>query len=188
MFTVDRGVTHELVRHRLASFAQESTRYCNYSIDKFGNEVSFVIPSLFLTDDKYLWSIKKIAETGLVSNDDEDLNNTVYLWGLACCDCEDSYISMLNQGEKAQTARAVLNNSTKANITITANYREWRQIFKLRCESDAHPDMRFIMIPLLNEIHERIPVVFDDLYDRFSAYPEFNHIVDSYAYTSKIVH
>ena len=139
-FTCDRGISHELVRHRLASFAQESTRYCNYSRDHFGHEITVIRPAWEADTDIYkLWK-----ETMLL--------------------CEEAYFEMLEAGYTAQAARCVLPNSLKTEIIVTANWREWRKIFQLRCADDAHPDMRRLMIPLWKEMHERIPVLFDDCY------------------------
>lgn len=137
-FIVDRGVSHELVRHRIASFAQESTRYCNYSQDKFDNGVTFIKP-FFFDDVKY------------------------QRWLSAMADAESAYLDLLNNGATPQEARSVLPNSTKTEITITANYREWRNFFKLRTAKAAHPQMREVTIPLLVELKEKLPVIFDDI-------------------------
>lgn len=141
-FVCDRGVSHELVRHRHCSFAQESTRYCNYSSDKFGNEIAFVEPVYF--EDK----AKKYGYCG---------------WNEACTQSEDIYMLLLNHDYTPQEARAVLNNSLKTEIVVTANYREWRHIFKLRCAKDSHPQMRELMVPLKEELSTLIPIVFDDI-------------------------
>ena len=137
-FTVDRGVSHELVRHRIASFAQESTRYCNYSKDKFDNGITFIKP-FFFNDAKY------------------------QRWLSAMAGAESAYIDLLNNGATPQEARSVLPNSTKTEITITANYREWRSFFKLRTAKAAHPQMVQITRPLLKELQTRLPIIFDDI-------------------------
>ena len=145
-FVVDRGVSHELVRHRIASFAQESTRYCNYSKDKFGNEITVILPCFFDTG------------MGILSN------SLVYQeWKLACECAEERYFNLLKMGATPQQARTVLPNSLKTEITITANYREWRNFFKLRTAEASHPQMREITIPLLKEIKTLIPIIFDDI-------------------------
>ena len=145
-FVVDRGVSHELVRHRIASFAQESTRYCNYSKDKFGNEITVILPCFFDTG------------MGILSN------SLVYQeWKLACECAEERYFNLLKMGATPQQARTVLPNSLKTEITITANYREWRNFFKLRTAEAAHPQMREITIPLLKELKTFIPIIFDDI-------------------------
>ena len=145
-FIVDRGVSHELVRHRIASFAQESTRYCNYSKDKFGNEITVILPCFFDTG------------MGILSN------SLVYQeWKLACERAEEYYFNLLKMGVTPQQARTVLPNSLKTEIIITANYREWRNFFKLRTAEPAHPQMREVAIPLLKELKTLIPIIFDDI-------------------------
>ena len=145
-FIVDRGVSHELVRHRIASFAQESTRYCNYSKDKFNNEITVILPCFFDTG------------MGILSN------SLVYQeWKLACECAEERYFNLLKMGATPQQARTVLPNSLKTEITITANYREWRNFFKLRTAEPAHPQMREVTIPLLKELKTLIPIIFDDI-------------------------
>lgn len=140
-FTVDRGVSHELVRHRIASFAQESTRYCNYSKDKFDNGITFIRPCFWKEDSEAYHNWFKAMESA----------EKYYL-----------YLTM-NDGIPVQEARSVLPNSTKTEITITANYREWRNFFKLRTAKEAHPQMREVTIPLLAELKEKLPIIFDDI-------------------------
>ena len=151
-FTVDRGVSHELVRHRIASFAQESTRYCNYTNDKFGNEISVTdLAGSIALDNK---CNKLSAETMCAIYDE---------WRAAMDDAERHYFKMIELGTTPQIARSVLPNSTKTDITFTANYREWRSFFKLRIAQSAHPAMREITIPLLKELKKKIPIIFDDI-------------------------
>ena len=152
LFTCDRGVSHEIVRHRIASFAQESTRYVNYAKDKFGNEISVInITNGIDLDTK-------------MKNFDVDAIGTIYCeWLKAMEDAEKHYMNMIELGATPQIARSVLPNSTKTNITVTANYREWRTFFKLRTAKDAHPQIREIAIPLLKELQAKIPIVFDDI-------------------------
>lgn len=148
----DRGVSHEEVRHRIASYAQESTRYCNYSQDKFGNEVTYIdITGGMELDPK----TKNLSADDKAKLYDE--------WVAACEDAEYHYCRMLAMGASPQIARSVLNNSTKTEICITMNLREWRDFFKLRTSPAAHPQMREITIPLLNEFKAKIPVIFDDI-------------------------
>ena len=151
-FTVDRGVSHELVRHRIASFAQESTRYCNYAKDKFGAECAFIDlePGIML-DNK----MKKMSG--------EEIALVMAEWTSAMEDAERHYMRLLELGATPQIARAVLPNSTKTEITVSANYREWRNFFKLRVPADVHPQMREVTIPLLKELKGMIPVIFDDI-------------------------
>ena len=151
-FTVDRGVSHELVRHRIASFAQESTRYCNYSNNKFGGECTYID----ITHSMYL-------DTKMKNMSEEELNAVYDEWVSAMEDAEKHYMRMLELGATPQIARSVLPNSTKTEITITANYREWRNFFKLRVPKTAHPQMREVTIELLKELKTRIPVIFDDI-------------------------
>ena len=140
-FICDRAVSHELVRHRMASFAQESQRYCNYSQDKFDKHVTFVQP----------WWMDEEDDVGYAT------------WKSCCLRCEKSYFDMLEYGYSPQQARMVLPNCTKTEIVVSANYREWRHIFKLRCAKDAHPDMRHMMTELLEELKSVFPVIFDDI-------------------------
>ena len=151
-FTVDRGVSHELVRHRIASFAQESTRYCNYAKDKFGAECAFIDlePGIML-DNK----MKKMSG--------EEIALVMAEWTSAMEDAERHYMRLLELGAKPNIARAVLPNSTKKEITLSANYLEWRNFFKLRVPADVHPQMREVTIPLLKELKGMIPVIFDDI-------------------------
>lgn len=139
MFRVDRGVSHEMVRHRIASFAQESTRYCNYSGEKFDNQIHCIVPTDLENSEQYA------------------------VWVSAMQFAEECYMELLKSGITPQIARSVLPNSLATTITITANYREWRNIFKLRCDEHAHPQIREVMIPLLAELKKKIPVVFEDL-------------------------
>lgn len=144
----DRGVTHEIVRHRLCSFSQESTRYCNYK-----GGVTFVIPP---------WVALESGEYTFLSNEQE-IKRPTWTWYKAMLEAERDYKDLLEYGWSPQQARSVLPNSTKTEIVITANAREWRHIFTLRCSKAAHPQMREVMIPLLHDMKERIPVIFDDM-------------------------
>ena len=151
-FVVDRGVSHELVRHRIASFAQESTRYVNYSLDKFGNEINVIdINNGIKLDNK------------MKNMDAETIELIIEEWLLAMEDAERHYMKMMELGATPQIARSVLPNSTKTEITISANYREWRNFFKLRVPSTAHSQMREVTIPLLKELKNRLPIIFDDI-------------------------
>lgn len=139
-FIVDRGVSHEIVRHRMASYCQESTRYCNYSKNKFGNEITVIKPCFF--------------------NEGTDLFRD---WKSAMRMSESHYFELLEQGATPQEARSVLPNSLKTEVVMTANIREWRHFFKLRTSPAAHPQMREVAIPLLKECQEKIPALFDDI-------------------------
>lgn len=143
-FVVDRGVSHELVRHRLCSFSQESTRYCNYS-----GGVTFIIPPwVKLEPGDYVLGKTEIQASP---------------WLLAMYQAEFRYSDLLALGWTPQQARSVLPNSLKTEIVITANIREWRHILKLRTSTAAHPQMVEIMRPLLAEFKDKIPVLFDDI-------------------------
>lgn len=150
--TNDRGVSHEEVRHRIASYAQESTRYCNYGKDKFGNQVTYIdIRGGMELDPK-------------VSKLSADEFEAIYAeWLKACEDAEQHYNRMIELGATPQIARSALNNSTKTEICITMNLREWRHFFKLRTSPAAHPQMREIAIMLLKAFKLMIPVIFDDI-------------------------
>lgn len=149
--TNDRGVSHEEVRHRIASYAQESTRYCNYGKDKFGG-VTYIDIRGGMEIDK------------TVKNLPPDKFDEIYLtWQEACAAAEKYYLKMLELGATPQIARSVLNNSTKTEICITMNIREWRHFFKLRTAPTAHPQMREIAIMLLKAFKTMIPVLFDDI-------------------------
>lgn len=139
-FVCDRGISHEIVRHRLASYSQESTRYCNYSNDRFGSELTFIKPCFF-----------KEAKGAYCS------------WYNTMDFAECAYFDMLEDGCTPQEARSVLPNSLKTEVVMTANLREWRHFLKLRTAKAAHPQMRELTVPLLDELQERIPVVFDDI-------------------------
>jgi thymidylate synthase (FAD) len=141
----DRGVSHELVRHRLAAYSQESTRYANYSRDKFGSEITVIKPS-FWPEGSEAYSI----------------------WERAMQQAESAYMELLQAGAKAQEARSVLPNSLKTEVVMTANLREWRHVLKLRCSKPAHPQIREIMLDLLAELHRQLPVLFSDLFDQYA--------------------
>lgn len=149
-FICDRGVSHELVRHRIASFAQESTRYCNYGSK--GGEITVIEPCYLLVDG--------------VSVSVDNWSERYGVWVHSCEEAEKSYLRMLADGATPQEARAVLPNSLKTEIVVTANLREWRHFFKLRAcgtTGKPHPQMLEVAVPLLKEIKSLIPVVFDDL-------------------------
>ncbi len=139
-FITDRGVTHELVRHRVASFSQESTRYCNYAKGKFGSQITLIKPAFWYDNDA-----------------------AYNIWVQAMENAEKYYFDLLMSGATAQEARTVLPNSLKAEIIMTANFREWRHIFRLRCSEAAHIQIRDLMIKTLEITKKRIPIIFDDL-------------------------
>ena len=139
-FVCDRGVSHEIVRHRMASYCQESTRYCNYSKEGFGGEITVIRP-FYLVEGTEGWQY----------------------WKEACWTAERRYFELLNWGCTPQEARAVLPTSLKTEVVMTANLREWRHFFKLRTAPAAHPQMREVAIPLLHQMRSQVPVIFDDI-------------------------
>lgn len=174
IFTVDRGVSHELVRHRIASFAQESTRYCNYSKDKFGNEITVIEPVFFRDiSEETKSTIHKMTDGDSITRyevlkyDSNDIVQQYIHWYSACRKAEKNYFKMLENGSTPQEARDVLPTSLKTDIVMTANFREWRHIFRLRAAGvtgKPHPQMLEIMVPLLNECREKLPVLFSDIH------------------------
>lgn len=165
-FVTDRGVTHELVRHRIASFTQESTRYCNYGKGKFGSEITVIEPCFFT---------KPLSDDGNYTNPKEAM---YVVWKNAMLAAESRYLTLLGQGAKAQEARSVLPNSLKTEIVVTANVREWRKIFELRTSKEAHPQIRQIMCPLLAVFREKWDMLFDDVGSTEHEYPAENHTSD----------
>lgn len=156
-FTCDRGVSHELVRHRVFSFAQESTRYCNYSKDKFGNELTFVIPSWLnlnpgeytreVTDDAVLITGDGYCADVSYGMDDE----CIFLYHLLTC--EHRYLGLLDMGWKPQQARSILPNALKTEVVMTGFMSDWEHFFELRCAPNAHPDMRKLAVILKDKLY-----------------------------------
>ena len=138
-FICDRGVSHEIVRHRLASYCQESTRYCNYSKEGFGSEITVIEPPFF--------------EDGQLAT-----------WYQAMDMAENRYLTLLSRGASPQEARSVLPNSLKTEVIMTANMRQWRHFLRLRCSKAAHPQIRELALSLLEQFHDAVPVIFDDIY------------------------
>lgn len=138
----DRGVSHEIVRHRIASYSQESTRYCNYANDKFGNELTFIEPVIF----------KK------------SLQQDLYLpWLEAMQQAELCYLNLIKAGAKPDLARGVLPTDIKTEIVVTMNLREWRHFFKLRTSPAAHPNIRYLAKDMLNTFRDLLPSIFGDI-------------------------
>jgi thymidylate synthase (FAD) len=136
----DRGVSHEIVRHRLASYTQESTRYCNYTKGKFGSEITVIKPCFW------------------------DENGEKYkIWKQTIEQTENAYNKLIELGATPQEARSILPNSLKTEIVMTMNLREWVHFFNLRTSKAAHPQMREIAIPLLKEFQKMIPIIFDEI-------------------------
>ena len=145
--TCDRGVTHEIVRHRIASYSQESTRYCNYTSDKFSNQISCI---------------------DIATGFHYDLNNEAdrkkwQIWNEAMEDAEKHYFRLIEAGAKPDEARSVLPNSLKTEIVMTMNMREWRHFIRLRGSRAAHPQIAEITAQIREEFIKRYPVFFEDL-------------------------
>ena len=136
----DRGVTHELVRHRIASYSQESTRYCDYSAGKFGGELTFIRPCFWADGDE-----------------------NFLLWSKTMAALELSYMALRANGAKPEEARSILPNSLKTEIFVTMNLRELRHFLKLRTAPAAHPQMRQIALKILELLREKLPALFDDI-------------------------
>lgn len=137
----DRGVSHEIVRHRIASYSQESTRYCNYSLGKFGNELTVIRPCFW-----------------------EESDERYEIWRASMEAAEGAYLDLISKGASPQEARSVLPNSLKTELVMTMNLREWRHFFRLRAEEHAHPQMQEIAFMMLEEFHRQLPVLFEDLW------------------------
>lgn len=136
----DRGVSHEIVRHRLASYSQESTRYCNYSSGKFGNELTFIEPCFWSKDSR-----------------------EYELWRQAMEAAEQSYLRLIECGASPQEARSVLPNSLKTELYMTANLREWRHFLRLRTSTRAHPQMREVALQIKDILKNKLPIIFSDI-------------------------
>lgn len=136
----DRGISHEIVRHRIASYSQESTRYCNYSKGIFGNEITVIEPFFYPSD-----------------------SNNYKIWFESCKTSEKAYMDLINNNSSPQEARSVLPNSLKTEVIVTYNMREWRHFFKLRAQSPCHPQMKQISIPLLLKFQELFPELYKDI-------------------------
>lgn len=136
----DRGVSHEIVRHRIASYTQESTRYCNYANEKFGNELTFIKPCFW-------------------NNDSDEYK----LWKDTMFNIEKKYMQLIKMGAHPQEARSILPNSLKTEIFITMNLREWRHFFKLRTSLNAHPQMQEVANMILNLFKKKVPIIFDNV-------------------------
>ena len=146
-FIIDRGISHELVRHRLAAFSQESSRYCSYFKESFGNQITIIDPAIGFA---------------------LDVDNPVHVswlktWYEVMEKCEQGYMKLIADGAQAQFARDVLPNSLKTEVVMTCNMREWRHVFRMRCSKAAHPQIREVMIPLLRKFQDALPELFGDI-------------------------
>ena len=150
-FICDRGISHEFVRHRVFSFSQESTRYCNYSKNKFGNELTFIIPNWF--SGLKLSSEEESAEVygDQIVNRWYSSNDTENMWVISLLDQEITYIELLEKGWLSQQARTILPNSLKTELMMTGFVTDWKHFFELRCSKAAHPQAQELAIPLEQE-------------------------------------
>lgn len=166
----DRGVSHELVRHRLASYSQESTRYANYAGGRFGGQITVVLPLWYdgvVPTGCHPSSELAVLESQLYNSDGRAVFQRAARWLTACLTAERSYLAMIADGAAPQEARSVLPNSLKTEVVMTANLREWKHVLSLRCAKAAHPQIREIMMRLLEDFYHRVPAVFGDEYTRF---------------------
>ena len=155
-WTCDRGVSHEFVRHRVFSFAQESTRYCNYSKDKFGNELTFIIPTwLSIPEGNYTyWDGDWVDINKQVIQISEDKENVHSF--LNTLDCSEyQYTMLINAGWKPQQARQILPNALKTELVMTGFESDWKHFFELRCDAAAHPDARKLALELYNKLYNK---------------------------------
>ena len=172
--TCDRGITHEIVRHRLCAFSQESTRYVNYAKEKYGESIKLIDPFFFDPMEEAIDVEVPTLSADVMGRPQFDTPqlfkmNSFDAWYLTNMWAEWGYMALVNKfGRTAQEARSVLPNSTKTAISVTCNLREWRHIFKLRADGPAHPQMRQIMLPLLDQMAKFIPIVFDDYREKFA--------------------
>lgn len=136
---VDRGCTHEIVRHRLFSYTQESTRFVNYA----KRQIEFIEP---------VWNLES-----------QKIGHPYYTWEHAMFQAEQAYLDLLEHGQSPQAARSVLPNSTAATLVMTGNLRNWRHFFLMRTTKETHPDLRRVTIPLLKEFQEKVPILYEDV-------------------------
>ena len=155
-WTCDRGVSHEFVRHRVFSFAQESTRYCNYSKDKFGNELTFIIPTwLTLPESNYIYCDGDWVDINkqVIQISEDEANAHSFLVTLDCS--EYQYTQLINNGWKPQQARQILPNALKTELVMTGFESDWKHFFELRCDAAAHPDARKLALELYNKLYNK---------------------------------
>lgn len=155
-WTCDRGVSHEFVRHRVFSFAQESTRYCNYSKDKFGNELTFIIPTwLSIPEGNYTYCDGDWVDVNkqVIQLSEDEVNIHLFLNTLDCS--EYQYTMLMNAGWKPQQARQILPNALKTELVMTGFESDWKHFFELRCDTAAHPDARKLALELYNKLYNK---------------------------------
>lgn len=150
----DIGVYKDLTRHRIASFSIESTRYCNYGKDKFDNEIRFIQP-IYYND---AWQIANYDGQAMTEEEQK-----CYYWYNCMLNIEETYLDMAKLGCTPDEMRMILPHSTAAEVVMTANIREWKHILELRCSKAAHPAVQQVMIPILLNFKENMPVIFEDV-------------------------
>ena len=172
-FICSRGCSHQLVRHRLASFSQESMRFCSYNKDRFGKEITIIKPQW--TNG---FTINPIAggfdvrpteqkRRDLMSDEIIKKQALIHKWISQMLDDEETYFYLIEGGEKPEDARGVLPQDTKTTVVMTANLREWRHVIDMRCDSHAQAEIRGLCTDLLDQFYNKIPVAFDDLYEKY---------------------
>ena len=164
-FVFDRGVSHEEVRHRMQAISQESTRYCNYSKDKFNNEIAVIAPFFFPQDELCPVPGEKYTPICFTSDNHDKFSgmNRFDVWYWAIQQAEYAYLQLLAMGSTAQEARSVLPNSLKTEMRVTMNVREWRHVLKIRSEKGVHPQFAQVSVPCLQEFKTRWLVLFEDI-------------------------
>ena len=161
-FTCSIGCAREITRHRIGSYSQESTRYCNYAQDKFDNQLTFIIPEWANLEEGEYHSME-VSEI----NDDKE-----YVFTRACLAADGAYTALMDGNCKPEQAREVLPLCTKTEINVQYNLREWMHFFELRCSNHAHPEIRNLAKTVLKEFHDKIPLIFDELYERYIKQPD----------------
>ena len=161
-FTCSIGCAREITRHRIGSYSQESTRYCNYTQDKFDNQLTFIIPEWANLEEGEYHSM----EVSEINNDKE------YIFTRACLAADGAYTALIDGNCKPEQAREVLPLCTKTEINVQYNLREWMHFFELRCSNHAHPEIRNLAKTVLKEFHNKIPLIFDELYERYIEQPD----------------
>lgn len=161
-FTCSIGCAREITRHRIGSYSQESTRYCNYTQDKFSNQLTFIIPEWADLEEGEYHSME-VSEI----NDDKE-----YIFTRACLAADGAYTALIDGKCKPEQAREVLPLCTKTEINVQYNLREWMHFFELRCSNHAHPEIRNLAKTVLKEFHNKIPLIFDELYERYIEQPD----------------
>ena len=154
----NRGITHEIVRHRISAVSQESTRYCNYSGDKFGSELTFIIP-VWVTDE----DVNSFCIEDSFRSDCKVHGNPAYVWWRTMYDAERNYLTSLEWGWRPEQARELLPNSLSSTIMVTYNLRQWRHVLKQRLDKRCHPQMRYLMVLIGRQLLNSLPTFFGNI-------------------------